>query len=236
MNSQQREAAPSPEKEPTIPQFGQVQATVAQNINTWEFTEEEKARIRVELFLRDIDRQANAELGIMNTRWQIWTGAVTLVSLLSVIAAPAPESYVVSVAPWLLAFTAQYAGSGEGALKIIRKFFRFAAGCVGYTNISYEEFYDSFIRTDHGGGREGLRNTLVLCQGTITALMTMRLWQDLFALLIPLHGLLFLLLVVGIIGTVIIITIEGQAMRKTWWWLREPPKPQLKSGVEIAHG
>lgn len=227
MNSQSREAATHPD--PVLTKISQPsQTTAAQNINSWAFTEEERARIRIELFLRDFDRQINAELGIMGARWQIWTGAVTLVSLLSIIAAPIPEGYAVVVAPWLLAYTAQYAGSGEEVLKIIRKYFRFAAEQVGYVDISYEAFYDSFTRASHGGGREGLRNTLALCQGTITALMMIRLWQDLFALLQSLHAPAFLL-IVGIVATVIITVIEGQAMRKTWRWLREPPKLPRKS-------
>jgi hypothetical protein len=44
---------------PACTQPSQVHAMLARNVNTWEFTEEEKARIRVELFLRDIDRLAN---------------------------------------------------------------------------------------------------------------------------------------------------------------------------------
>jgi hypothetical protein len=222
MKNQQQQTTSEPEM---MPNTG-VDKTVPLEA-TWEFTEEEKSRIRIEMFLRDIDRQTNTELGIMGIRWQIWTGAVTLVSLLSVIAAPAPEGYAVGIAPWLLAYTAQYAGSGEGALKIIRKFFHFAAEQVGYTGISYEAFYDSFVRPDHGGGRQGLRSTLLLCQSTIAMLIIMRWWQDLFAFLPSRCGLLPTL-AAGTIGTLIIAIVEGCAMCKTWWWLREPPNPQLK--------
>lgn len=184
-----------------------------------QISEEEKNRVKAELALREYDLLRGQERDLMNNRFQIWAGAITLVSLLSLVAAPGIPGYAIAIGPFLLAFMGRYAGGCESSLRVIRSYLRVFEKRYGY--MGYEHYYDSLVITRHGGGRLGLRDTLLLNEAAITIILAVRVWADHWPV------------VAMIIAMIVAVSIGAGAARATWIWLGEPAKPIKKQTDQL---
>jgi hypothetical protein len=169
--------------------------------------EAEAAEIRRELALREYDQLRGQERDIMQSRFQVWAGAITLLSLLSVV-----PGYAIAIGPLIVAAMACYVRGGETTLRTIRPYLREFEARYQYQG--YERYYDCLEIKSHGSSAKAVRDTLLLCELLMAAIVALRLWEGRPPL------------VEIVLVSTLTILITGVALRATWVWMKTPPKPR----------